>query len=62
MDTELQELRRFVEFVNLWIYRDCSANEEERLSVIKYHPTARKAARAANWFKDPVSSSPPEKT
>ncbi len=48
----LEELRHFVEFVNLWCYRKCSATEEERLSVIKFHPTARNAAKAAGWVSD----------
>ena len=48
---ELLRLRRFVEFVNLWCYRDSAVTEAERLSVIKYHPTARQDALDRGWIK-----------
>lgn len=62
LDQELDDLRRFVAFVNLWCYRKCSANDEERLSVIKFHPTARQAARAEKWIceKCDIGTKPPK--
>lgn len=48
---ELDALRRFVAFVNLWSYRESeNLTDGERLSAIKYHPTARKAAKDAGFY------------
>jgi hypothetical protein len=42
-ERELDRLRRFVDFVNLWIYREGAGGDAERLSMIQFHPVAKKA-------------------
>lgn len=43
---EICRLRRFVDFANLWAWRDSKISDSERLSAIKYHPTAKMARRS----------------
>lgn len=38
---EIARLQQFVDFVNLWCNRTTKVSDSERLSVIKYHPTAQ---------------------
>lgn len=44
-EAENRRLRQFVDFVNLWAWRDSKISDSERLSAIKYHPTAKMARR-----------------
>jgi hypothetical protein len=46
MAAEVERLRRFVDFVNLWCWRDTQISDSERLSMIKHHPTAKAALPA----------------
>lgn len=43
---EVDRLRKFVEFVNLWCYRKGNLSDSERLTMIQFHPTARQAYMA----------------
>ena len=48
---EIERLRAFVDFVNLWTWRDSRIDDTERLSVIKHHPTAKQRREALNEQK-----------
>lgn len=45
---EAERLHQFVDFVNLWCYRESRISAAERLEAIQYHPTARAAHAAAS--------------
>lgn len=48
---EIERLKRLVEFINLWLYRESqNLTDGERLSAIKYHPTLRDYAKEANYY------------
>lgn len=44
----VERLWHFVDFVNLWCWRESKISAEERVSAIQYHPTARTRAEAIN--------------
>lgn len=48
---EIERLRAFVDFVNLWTWRDSNLDDTERLSMIKHHPTAKQRREALNEQK-----------
>lgn len=50
---ENERLRRDLQFVALWCYRDSKISDSERLSAIKYHPSV-KAAFEQNGDNDAV--------
>lgn len=43
LTAERDALRNFVAFVNLWCHRESKVSDTERLSMIKFHPTAQAA-------------------
>ncbi len=43
---EIENLTRFVDFVNLWCNRTGKLGDSDRVSVIKFHPTAQKRLKA----------------
>lgn len=45
LEAENARLRQFVDFVNLWCNRKSKISDSERLSAIKFHPTAQAALR-----------------
>lgn len=48
MRTEIEQLRRALDFVALWSWRKGPRlTDQERLSAIKYHPGVKAAASAA---------------
>ena len=44
-DAEIEHLQHFVDFVNLWCNLETKISDGERLSAIKFHPTAQAALK-----------------
>ena len=52
LTAENERLRRFVDFVNVWCYRESKVSASERLEAIQYHPVARTAYQQLTQEKE----------